>query len=70
MGAKARDFDTISDRFDYVGDSDADLPVWESAVRGAFIRRPGGPTIEVPENVTAFDFSDPMVTMSGRPRRS
>lgn len=38
--------------FDYLGDSDADVPVWSSARRGARIERPEAPALAVPPNTT------------------
>ncbi|MFL6142796.1 MAG: haloacid dehalogenase-like hydrolase [Labedaea sp.] len=37
--------------FDYVGDSAADVPVWQSAGQGILLDRPGAPAFAVPDNV-------------------
>lgn len=42
-------------QFDYIGDSDADIPVWMVARAGLYVSRVGGPTVRPPENtVTHF----------------
>jgi phosphoserine phosphatase len=38
--------------FDYLGDSPADVPVWQAARAGVFVHRNGSPDIDIPANVT------------------
>lgn len=47
--------------FAYIGDSQADVPVWQVAISGAFIQRDGKQITDLPQNVEIIP-SRPMIT--------